>query len=56
MSDRQRWYERFWIHHPMVQNPVGPIRWLAYKTGEWMEHRCRRMQWWALDPEDDIPF
>ena len=48
--------KRFWIPHPMLANPVGPIRWMAWHVGEWLRHKGNRMQTWALDPKDEIPF
>ena len=46
----------FWIEHPACGEPVNVIRWLAFKIGDRMESWGRRLTWWAIDPEDEIPF
>lgn len=46
----------FWIRHPAASNPVSFWRWAMFKIGDWLETRGRRMQWKAIDPDDDIPF
>lgn len=42
---------KFWISHPAVVNPVGPIRWARYHIGVWMHEVGRRWEDRAIDPD-----
>lgn len=51
--------QRFWIPHPAVGGPVGPVRWLKWHISEWLGAIATRWQRDALYPDwrnDDIPF
>ena len=45
-----------WISHPACTERVSYLRWTAFKIGEWLQHVGRRLEWWAVDPDDEIPF
>lgn len=48
---------KFWIDHPAADaEPVSFRRWLAWRIGQWMERVGKRLSWWAIDPDDEIPF
>lgn len=47
---------KLWINHPICTEPVSFRRWIAWKIGEWMETTGHRLTWWAIDPDDEIPF
>lgn len=52
--------KRFWIHHPAISEPVGPIRWLKWRFAEWLIHLGyvgRHLEHRALyGKDDDLPF
>ena len=57
-------WRRFRIPHLAAdQCHVGPVRWLAYHVGcrlQSLGYLLRswghRLEWWAIDPDDEVPF
>lgn len=53
--------KRFWIPHPAVSEPVGPVRWIKWHLAEWLGSLARRLELdviepgWRDDP-DRLPF
>lgn len=40
---------KFWIDDPSQSDPVGFVRWAAWKLGGWMEDNGRRLIRIAMD-------
>lgn len=51
--------KRFWIHHPAMHDPVGPVRWLKWHVSQWLHRLAQAWENDALYPgwrKDEIPF